>query len=203
MPFARVQHPMMVFAGGASGFLVNVSSFLLVKRTSSMTLKTMTMARNGGLVLVSALVFGESVTLLEASPALPPAADSPARSLPLSRARVSPALPAPSSGPAPRQAIGYSGLLLAFGMYTYFKYLEGAAKAPCAPGWPAAKSLITPSRGPSPMASPAARRHPFRSEELARALSAIKGQEELEEGEPLSAGEGEHLRNDDQEDDGR
>ena len=41
-------HPLMFLASGFSGFFVNITSFLLVKRTSSMTLKTMTMARNGG-----------------------------------------------------------------------------------------------------------------------------------------------------------
>ena len=58
-------HPMMFLASGFSGFFVNITSFLLVKRTSSMTLKTMTMARNGGLVIVSAILMGETITLLE------------------------------------------------------------------------------------------------------------------------------------------
>ena len=49
----------------AAGFFVNISSFLLVKRTSSITLKLITMARNGGLVLVSAVVFGEAISPLE------------------------------------------------------------------------------------------------------------------------------------------
>ena len=60
------EHPMMFLASGFSGFFVNVTSFLLVKRTSSMTLKAMTMARNGGLVLFSALLMGETITALEA-----------------------------------------------------------------------------------------------------------------------------------------
>jgi len=64
--FALVKlHPMMFLASGLSGFFVNVTSFLLVKRTSSMTLKTMTMTRNGGLVLFSALLMGEEVTAVE------------------------------------------------------------------------------------------------------------------------------------------
>ena len=58
--------PPQFVASGFSGFFVNITSFLLVKRTSSMTLKTMTMARNGGLVMVSALLMGETITGLEA-----------------------------------------------------------------------------------------------------------------------------------------
>ena len=49
-------HPAIFIASGLSGACVNLTSFLLVKRTSSMTLKTLTMARNGGLVIVSAVV---------------------------------------------------------------------------------------------------------------------------------------------------
>jgi len=65
--FALVrQHPLVFAASGVSGCLVNLTSFLLVRRTSSMTLKTMTMARNGGLVLFSALLMGESISALEA-----------------------------------------------------------------------------------------------------------------------------------------
>ena len=60
-------HPLIFAASGCSGFFVNISSFLLVKRTSSMTLKTMTMARNGGLVLFSAAAMGEAVSPLEAA----------------------------------------------------------------------------------------------------------------------------------------
>ena len=61
-----LSHPMLFLASGFSGFFVNLTSFLLVKRTSSMTLKTMTMSRNGALVLFSALAMGETVTSLEA-----------------------------------------------------------------------------------------------------------------------------------------
>jgi len=59
-------YPLMFCASGLSGCFVNLTSFLLVRRTSSMTLKTLTMARNGGLVIVSALVMGEPITSLEA-----------------------------------------------------------------------------------------------------------------------------------------
>ena len=48
---------------GFSGFFVNITSFLLVKRTSSMTFKLLTMMRNGGLVLASGLFFGETSTI--------------------------------------------------------------------------------------------------------------------------------------------
>ena len=75
---------------GFSGFFVNITSFLLVKRTSSMSLKTMTMARNGGLVIVSALLMGETITTLE--------------------------------------AVGYSGLLFFFSLYTAAKSQEGKRK---------------------------------------------------------------------------
>ena len=83
-------HPAMFLASGFSGFFVNITSFLLVKRTSSMSLKTMTMARNGGLVIVSALLMGETITTLE--------------------------------------AVGYSGLLFFFSLYTMVKSQEGKRK---------------------------------------------------------------------------
>jgi len=60
------EHTFIFAASGIAGCFVNLTSFLLVKRTSSMTLKTLTMARNGGLVMVSALVMGETITTLEA-----------------------------------------------------------------------------------------------------------------------------------------
>lgn len=64
--FALVSEvPLLFFASAFSGFVVNVASFLLVKRTSSVSLKLITMARNGGLVLASALFFGETITALE------------------------------------------------------------------------------------------------------------------------------------------
>jgi len=65
--FALVSEvPLLFVASAFSGFVVNVASFLLVKRTSSVSLKLITMARNGGLVLASALFFGETITALEA-----------------------------------------------------------------------------------------------------------------------------------------
>ena len=60
-------HPVMFIASGVSGFFVNITGSLLVKRTSSMTLKTMTMTRNAGLILFSALCMGETITMLEAA----------------------------------------------------------------------------------------------------------------------------------------
>jgi len=60
-----LQHPHLFLASGFAGFGVNLTSYLLVKRTSSMTLKTMTMTRNGALVLFSAVALGETVTWLE------------------------------------------------------------------------------------------------------------------------------------------
>jgi hypothetical protein len=58
-------NPLMFLASGAAGAGVNFTSFLLVKRLSAMTLKTLTMARNGGLVIVSAVLMGETITKLE------------------------------------------------------------------------------------------------------------------------------------------
>lgn len=84
------RYPMMFLASGFSGFFVNVTSFLLVKRTSSMSLKTMTMARNGGLVIISALLLGETITTIE--------------------------------------AVGYSGLLFFFALYTMVKSQEASQK---------------------------------------------------------------------------
>lgn len=46
-------HPGMFLGSCISGFLVNIAGSLLTKRTSAMTLKTMTMARNAALVLFS------------------------------------------------------------------------------------------------------------------------------------------------------
>ena len=59
-------YPFTFLASGLAGCFVNLTSFLLTKRTSAMTLKTLTMARNGGLVIVSALVMGEQISNLEA-----------------------------------------------------------------------------------------------------------------------------------------
>ena len=43
----------MFLGSCVAGFLVNIAGSLLTKRTSAMTLKTMTMARNAALVLFS------------------------------------------------------------------------------------------------------------------------------------------------------
>ena len=56
-------HPAL-FAGAAfAGAFVQLTSF--VKRTSSMTVKVLTMVRGAGLILFSALVLGEQTTPLE------------------------------------------------------------------------------------------------------------------------------------------
>mmetsp|Transcript_34511 Transcript_34511/g.87567 ORF Transcript_34511/g.87567 Transcript_34511/m.87567 type:complete len:175 (+) Transcript_34511:17-541(+) len=89
-------HPLLFIGAGCSGFFVNITSFLLVKRTSSMTFKLLTMMRNGGLVLASGLFFGETITRLE--------------------------------------ALGYGGLMLCFGLYTYVKASESAAAAAASKG---------------------------------------------------------------------
>ena len=89
-----LKHPLMFAASGLAGLFVNFTSFLVVKRTSSMTLKMMTMARNGALVIFSALVMGETITTLE--------------------------------------AVGYSGLLFFFALYTYTKLREKEAPIPAA-----------------------------------------------------------------------
>ncbi|KAL1504224.1 hypothetical protein AB1Y20_010633 [Prymnesium parvum] len=60
-------HPGMFLGSCLAGFLVNIAGSLLTKRTSAMTLKTMTMARNAALVLFSALCMGETITALEAT----------------------------------------------------------------------------------------------------------------------------------------
>ena len=152
--FALVyQHPMLFIGAGFSGFFVNITGFLIVKRTvrmphacrtprrrvaarrmprlalrsrppsrmhqahglprspplshacpppptharacsrvqSSMTLKLLTMTRNGGLVLASGLFFGETITALE--------------------------------------GVGYGGLMVCFGLYTWVKASEAQAAA--------------------------------------------------------------------------
>lgn len=60
-----LDNPTLFLISAFSGFFINLCSFLLVKRTSGITLKLITMARNGGLVLASALCFGETITTLE------------------------------------------------------------------------------------------------------------------------------------------
>jgi len=90
------EHPWMFLLSGLAGLGVNVFSFVIVKHTSSMTLKTMTMARNGALVLASAVFMGETITTLE--------------------------------------AVGYSGLLFFFALYTITKSNEGNLPKPFARG---------------------------------------------------------------------
>lgn len=64
---AKVSAHAHLFAlAAALGFLVNVASFLVIKRTSSVMVKLLGTARNSGLVLFSALVFGEQVTAIQA-----------------------------------------------------------------------------------------------------------------------------------------
>ena len=52
-------------AAASLGFLVNISSFLVIKEVGSVALKVLGTARNAGLVLFSALVMGEATTPLE------------------------------------------------------------------------------------------------------------------------------------------
>jgi len=65
--FALVsEHPQLFALSFALGFLVNVASFLVIKRTSSIMLKLMGTARNAGLVLFSALFLGDEITATQA-----------------------------------------------------------------------------------------------------------------------------------------
>ena len=59
------RHPMLFLVSGAAGAAVNYSSFLVVKHTSAVTLKALTMTRNAGLVLVAAVFMGEQITRTE------------------------------------------------------------------------------------------------------------------------------------------
>ena len=56
------QHAGTVLLAATLGFAVNLASFLVIKRTSSTTLKLLGTARNAGLVLFSACFLGEHVT---------------------------------------------------------------------------------------------------------------------------------------------
>jgi len=47
------------------GFAVNIASFLVIQRTSSVMLKLLGTARNAGLVLFSAVFLGEEITPLQ------------------------------------------------------------------------------------------------------------------------------------------
>ena len=61
--FQRIQDHFPIFCFAALlGFAVNVASFLVIKRTSSVMVKLLGTARNAGLVLFSALAMGEEVT---------------------------------------------------------------------------------------------------------------------------------------------
>ena len=64
---AKISENGDVFALAAIlGFAVNVASFLVIKRTSSVMVKLLGTARNAGLVLVSAVALGEEVTTQQA-----------------------------------------------------------------------------------------------------------------------------------------
>mmetsp|Transcript_10797 Transcript_10797/g.32191 ORF Transcript_10797/g.32191 Transcript_10797/m.32191 type:complete len:251 (+) Transcript_10797:1-753(+) len=64
---AKVSENRGTFAFAAClGFAVNVASFLVIKRTSSVMVKLLGTARNAGLVLISALALGEEVTRQQA-----------------------------------------------------------------------------------------------------------------------------------------
>ena len=49
------------------GFAVNIATFLVIKSTNAVTLKVLGTARNAGLVLVSAWLYSEKITPLEAT----------------------------------------------------------------------------------------------------------------------------------------
>ena len=66
--FALVPRHARLFAlAAALGFAVNLASFLVIKRTSSMMLKLMGTARNAGLVIFSALFLGETISSTQAA----------------------------------------------------------------------------------------------------------------------------------------
>ena len=60
------EHPDLFALSFVLGFVVNVASFLVIKRTSSLMLKLLGTARNAGLVLFSAIFLGEQITALQA-----------------------------------------------------------------------------------------------------------------------------------------
>ena len=55
-------HPLLFCAAASLGFLVNISSFLVIKEVGSVALKVLGTARNAGLVLFSAVFLGEQIT---------------------------------------------------------------------------------------------------------------------------------------------
>lgn len=60
------QHTGLFFLSFILGFLVNVASFLVIKRTSSVMLKLLGTARNAGLACFSALFLGDEITPTQA-----------------------------------------------------------------------------------------------------------------------------------------
>jgi len=75
VPTARARGDLAIVLGNPAvfcvaallGFAVNVASFLVIKRTSSVMIKLLGTARNAGLVLVSALALGDEVTRTQAA----------------------------------------------------------------------------------------------------------------------------------------
>jgi len=55
-------NPTTFALAAALGFLVNIASFVVIKRTNSIMLKLMGTARNAGLVLFSAVFLGDTIT---------------------------------------------------------------------------------------------------------------------------------------------
>ena len=60
------EHASLFFLSFLLGFLVNVASFLVIKRTSSVMLKLLGTARNAGLACFSAVFLGDEITLTQA-----------------------------------------------------------------------------------------------------------------------------------------
>ena len=55
-------HPGYFVAAALLGFCINFASFLVIKYTSSLTLKVLSNARNAAIVVAAALLFSEPVT---------------------------------------------------------------------------------------------------------------------------------------------
>eukprot|EP00937_MAST-01D_sp_MAST-1D-sp2_P003159 g3159.t1 len=55
-------HPWPILGAAFMGFLINFAGFLVIKYCSSLTLKVLSNARNAAIVLIAAVLFGESVT---------------------------------------------------------------------------------------------------------------------------------------------
>ena len=60
------EHAGLFFLSFSLGFLVNVASFLVIKRTSSVMLKLLGTARNAGLACFSAVFLGDEITQTQA-----------------------------------------------------------------------------------------------------------------------------------------